>query len=212
MTYQKLIVIALLLSLCSNNHFAQQADYGSGAIKTTYGFLLVRNEPESYYTLEIRGKDVRAASTQYVIFNVDGKFLQILNVTKEQFLKNSKKEQADERAMLTAYRDWESQYLESTYKERLNVQSDWEKLPNGRQALAWQITVPESAHTNVKKQLYLCIVNGEHVMALQGLVTSEIAESDARQLLRDTLLTLKVSEQPIDLLKLQEAVRRGSEK
>ncbi|HEX8177975.1 MAG TPA: hypothetical protein VF525_00385 [Pyrinomonadaceae bacterium] len=213
MNYKKLTSTYLVVLLALTVTQAKpQADYGSGAIKTKDGFLLVWNAPNNYYTLEIKGKNVRQASTERVQFSVDGMFLQILTAPVKDFIEDAKRAKMNDRAILEAHRDWEVNFMESAYKEKLKVESAWQKLSNGKDALAWQITVPESAHSNVKKQVSLTSVKGDYVMMLGGVVTDTIEEHASQQLLLNTMETLKVSNEPIDLRKLQEATRKDAAK
>ena len=211
MNYKKIAAIAFLILCTASLSRAQKEDYGRGIIKTEYGFLHVWNEePDNYYTLEIRGKDIRQKSTEQIMLNVDGKSLQILTVPINKFLGDTKNIKLNERAILTAHQDWEFKYLEETYKEKLTKQSSWQKREGGGEALSWDIVVPASAKSNVTKQVFLTAVKGNYVMMLGGVVTSEIEESAARKLLTDTLATLKASDKPIDLNKLSEAIKKGS--
>jgi hypothetical protein len=209
MNGRKSIAITLIIFFVfANLHAGQQEDYGSGAIKTQYGFLLVWNAPNNYYMLEIKGKNVRQISTERVQFRVDGMFLQILTASTKDFLKDAQRQKLDDRAILEAHRDWEVKFMEGEYKEKLKVESSWHKLSNGKAALAWQIIVPESARSNVKKQTSLTLVKGDYVLMLGGIVTDTIEESASRQLLLDIAETLKPSDKPIDLRKLQESIRK----
>ena len=188
----------------------QQEDLESGAIKTSSGFLLVWNQPNNYYILEIKGKDVRQASTEHKFFSVDGMFLQIADVPIENFLQARKKQNLDDKAILESHREWEAKYMEGEYKAKLGIESSWQKLTNGKDALLWLASVPEGAKTNVKKQVYLTVVQRDYVLMLGGVVTSTITESATQQLLLKTIETLKTSDKPSDLQKLRDAIRKES--
>lgn len=210
LSYKKFAAIAFLILCTAITSQAQKEDYGNGAIKTEYGFLLIWNdEPDNYYTLEIRGKDVRQASTEQVYFNVDGMFLQILTVSIDKFLGDPKNIKLNERAILTAHQDWEFKYLEETYKEKLTKQSAWQKREGGGEALAWQINVPASAKSNVTKQLFLTSVKGNYILMLGAVVSDKVDENASKKLLTDTLATLKVNDKPTDLNKAAEAIKKG---
>jgi hypothetical protein len=210
MSYKKFAAIAFLILCTASISRAQKEDYGSGAIKTEYGFLHVWNEePDNYYTLEIRGKDIKRKSAEQIMFNVDGKMLQILTIPIEKFLGDPKNIKLNERAILNAHQDWEFKYLEETYKEKLTKQSSWQKRESGGEALSWDTNVPASAKSNVTKQVFLTAVKGNYVLMLGGVVTGDVEESAARKLLTDTLATLKPSDKPIDLTKLSEAIKKG---
>jgi len=187
-----------------------QPDYRSGAIKLASGYLLVWNQPNNYYVLEIKGKDVRQASTDRKFFNVDGMFLQIVDASISDFLEPANRKNLDDKAILEAHREWETKFMESEYKVKLKIESSWKNLPNGKDALLWQADVSHSAIGNVKKQVYLSVVQGDFVLLLGGAVTDKIEESATHQLLLSTLETLKTSDKPTDLQKLQEAIRKQS--
>ena len=195
------------LEVISDN---QQEDYRSGAIKSSRGYLVVWNQPNNYYVLEIKGKDVRQTSTERKFFSVDGMFLQIVDVPIADVLQTANRQKPEDKAILEAHRDWEAKFLEGEYKEKLKIESSWQKLSNGKDALLWQASVPESIKTNVKKQVYLSVVQGDYVLMLGGVVTDTIEESATQQLLRTTIETSKTSNKPTDLQKLRDTIRKES--
>ena len=212
MRFRKRLSIVLLsvFSLTTFRAVAQQDRFTSGIIKTDGGVLLVWNEPENYYTLEIKGEKVVSASSERLILIVDHKFLQILTVQTHSFIKDEHaRKQADQKFILTSHRDWEAQRIENTIKEKLNVQSSWQKLSNGKEALLWEYDMQAQAGRDVKKQMYLSVVKGNFVFMLNGAVTEKTSEAVVKQMLIDTLSTLKPSETPIDFKKAQESIQRG---
>lgn len=210
MIYRKLLILTLLSLFSTVYLFSQEKDFRSGAIKTNTGILLVWNEKDNYYTLEINGKEVQQTSNERIFFAVDGKFLQVLTVTKKSFLDKSKK-QPDEKSVLEAHRDWEINYLQDTYKDKnLKVESSWQKLSNGKEALLWQYETPLTAGGNIKKQMYLTVVKGDHVFMLNSGTTDKIDETAIRAMLIGVMSTLQPNEKPIDLKEIQEKIRRGN--
>lgn len=181
-------------------------DYRSGAIKSASGYLLVWNQPNNYYILEIKGKDVRQTSTERKFFSVDGMFLQIVEASVADVLPSAKRAELDDKAILNAHRDWEAKFMEDAYKAKLQVESTWRKLSNGKDALLWQASVPESAKSNVSKQVYLTVVTGDYVLVLGSAVTDTTGENAAQQLLLNTMETLKTSDKPTDLRKLRATI------
>jgi hypothetical protein len=138
-------------------------------------------------------------------FSVDGIFLQVLTPTVKSFLKD--KPISDARAILAAHRDWEAAYLEGEYKSKLTIESFPQKLANGEEALLWQFDVPASAKSNVKKQTYLTVVKGDHLLALGSVVTDSISAKSSHRLLLLTALSLRSNSQPTDLAKIQELLK-----
>lgn len=188
----------------------QQEDYRSGAIKTSSGYLVVWNASPNYYILEIKGKDVRQTSTERKFFSVDGLFLQIVDAPIEDVIQAAKRQNLNDKAILEAHRDWEVKFMEGEYKAALKPESSWQKLTNGKDALLWQTNVPESVNGNVRKQIYLTVVNGQYFLTLGGVVTDTTDESAVKQLLLTTIETLKASDKPTDLQKLRDAIRKKS--
>jgi len=117
----------------------QQEDHRSGAIKTSSGYLLVWNEPNNHYILEIKGKDVRQTSTERKFFSVDGMFLQIVDVPLENVLQAAKRQDLDDKAILEAHRDWEAKFMEGEYKAKLKIESSWQKVPNHEVTLSLEM-------------------------------------------------------------------------
>ena len=185
-------------------------DLRSGTIKTLSGYLLVWNQRNNYYILEIKGKDVRQTSTERKFFSVDGMFLQIVDAPIDNVVEAVKRTSLDDKAILEAHRDWEAKYLAEEYKAKLEITSSWQKLSNGKDALLWGATLPETAKGNVKKQVYLTMVKGDYILMLGGAVTDTIGENATQQLLLTTIETLKTSDKPTDLQKLRDAARKES--
>lgn len=198
----KFTLFLLFVSLFCLTVSAQEKELPSGAIKSVCGYLVVWNEPGNFYTLKVDGNDVRQLPTEQIQFNVDGMPLQVVTPTIKSFLKD--REKADAKAVLAAHRDWEAKYLEGQYKEKLKIESFPQKLPNGEEALLWQIDVPKSAKSNVKKQTYLTTVKGDHIFMLSSIVSDKISEKLSHKLLFVTILGLKAGDKPMDLEIIQK--------
>ncbi len=202
----KLILTLSFIPLFCFVTFAQEKEeLPSGAIKTICGYLLVWNEPGNYYTLKIEGTDVRQTSDEQIQFNVDGMFLQVVTPAIKSFLKD--REKHDAKAILSAHRDWEVKFLEGEYKEKLKIESFPQTFANGDEALLWQIEIPKSAKSNVKKQTYLTLVKGDHIFMLGSIVTDNISEKLSHKLLLVTALGLKAGDGPTDLDVIQKYLK-----
>jgi hypothetical protein len=199
------ILFICLPLFCINTSAQEKEDFPSGAVKMDCGYLLVWNEAGNYYTLKIDGSDVRQTSTEQIQFSVDGVFLQVVTPTIKSFLKDRGK--LDAKGILAAHRDWEANFLEGEYKEKLKIESFPQKMANGEEALLWQFDVPKSAGGNVKKQTYLTLVKGEYILMLGSIVTDKISENSSRRLLQLTALGLQRSDKPTDLGKIQALLK-----
>ena len=212
MKLEKFFAASLLLLISTWSVFASRQPDGNGiaAIKTNDGFLVVWNQPDIHFTLGVRGKDVRLMNrpeTGSIPFNVDGVVFQIQTVATSKFVKNARKQKLSDQSILFAHRDWESQYLEQTVGEKLNLPSTPQKLSNGSQALIWKYDKPK---TRGSEQMYLTIVSGANVVILNGVISGRNTESVVRQQLLNTISTLTVSQRPIDALKLRESLQRNT--
>lgn len=207
-------VILLLLALTMSVRASQQEN-GINAVKTVDGFVLVWNQPGVHFTLAVRGKDIRPlTSTEHVFFNVDGVIFQVQSVATSEFMKDAQKKKPDDKSILLAHWDWESQFIESSLLgKKLKVQTAPQKLSNGSEALIWKFDMPEmpeGAQSSAKSQIYLTVVSGDHVILLNGVVEGEISEDTVQKFLLDTVSTLKASPKPINLRELQESIRKGN--
>lgn len=207
----KIIAFAcLILFIAALNLFAQD-DEQSGMVKTKDGFLVVWNEPGNNFTIEIKGSEVRPASNeQGLLFFVDNKFLQIKTVAKKEFLKETADKNLDDKAVLTAHRDWETDYLNGVFQETLKVNSSWQKLPNGKEALLWNFDMPAKLQSDAKKQIYLVITKGDFILLLNSVVTDTVNEETVKKFLLDTITTLKPSDKPISLKAIQEQILKDN--
>jgi hypothetical protein len=209
MRVRNFFVIVSLALLLSGIARANRQEYRTAAIKTANGALLVWNQPDNYFTLEIKGKDVRPNnSSPEVFFKVDGIIIQFQSALISQFVKDADKAGRKIQSILMAHRDWEAQYAGSMFGKKLDVQSSPVKLKNGSEALFWKFDMPDGFNREAKKQLYLVVVNSGYVIVLNGVVTEQTKEEDVRQLLIRTVETLKVSSKPFDLKELTETIRR----
>jgi len=209
MRYTKIIALTLFVLLFATNLHAQDDEQG-GMLKTDKGILIVWNEPDNNYTLEIKGSQIRPIQDKHLMFIADGKFLQLMTVPKKDVLTKTQMKDLDDKDILIAHRDWEAQYLNSVFKETLKIGWSWLKLPNGSEVLWWSFEMPSKAKSEAKKQIYLTISKGDHILLLNSAVTDEVDEKTAQQFLIDTMTTLKTSKKPLSLKKAQEQILKGN--
>jgi hypothetical protein len=205
-----LIITCALAFLAVANIHAQTAEQ-SGLIKTAGGFLVVSNEPGNYYTIEVNGKNVEADRDHPMWFKVNGKFFQVVTARKKDFLKDAGDKTLDDRAVLAAHQQWESDYIGDTLGAKLKVGSQYLKLASGMEAVAWSFDMPlVDARQTAKRQLYLAVVKRDHVLVLNTVVEANDDEKSLQKLLIDTMNTLKPSDKPLPLEKAREQVLKGN--
>ncbi len=202
------MVFILMLSVIAVS--AQDGEQ-SGMIKSAKGVLVVWNEPGNYFTIEVVGNSIKpAGEPPPILFQVDGMFLQIQTTETEPFLKDSKIKNPDDKTILSAHRDWEANYSEGIFGSKVKVDSEWIKLPNGSDALAWGFDIPKKFIADNKssatRQLFLTVVKRGRVFVLNSAVEANNDEKKLRKLMGDTLNTMKSSDKPLSLKAAAEQV------
>ena len=218
------LLVGLALSVCLTENAANaalrtghrvaevtpQQEDGWAAIKTDEGLLFVWNLNGLYFTLAIKGKEVKPINDpDHIFFNVDGRILQIQLASIKDFAPDAKQKKLDDKLILAAHRDWEANFIEGLLKSKLRVQTFNAKLSNGGAALMWQYDMPEGMNAEWKKQLYVTAVKKDHVLMLNSTATAAISDADGRKFLMDTIATFKPSTTPIDVKQLSESIRKG---
>jgi hypothetical protein len=185
----------------------QQED-GWAAIKTDDGILFVWNVRGLYFSLAVKGKEIKPLDDpEHIFFSVDGRVLQIQLAAINNFAPDAKEKKLDDKAILVAHRDWESKYIEDLLHRKLTVRTFNTKLSNGNDALMWQFDMPEGTNSDVQKQLYLTLVTKDYVLLLNSEAHANLPDGDGRKFLLDTIATLKISATPIDVQKLSNSIK-----
>jgi hypothetical protein len=187
----------------------QQED-GWVAIKTNEGILFVWNVRGLYFTLTIKGKEIKPLEDpEHIFFNVDGMIFQVQLASIRDFAPDAKEKKLDDKSILAAHRDWESKFIEGLLGSKLTVRAFNAKLSSGSDASLWQFDMPAGMNAEAKKQVYLTIVSKDYVLLLNSVATATTSDDVARKFLLDTIATLKISPTPIDITKLSESIRNG---
>ena len=214
-----LLVSVALITIVSSANAAAPAGYslitqedGWTALKTDDGILFVWNRTGLHFTLSVKGKDIRPMNDpNNIFFVVDGLILQIQSLPISNFAPDARKNKLDDKTILLAHRDWESGFLETELLHtKIKVKSATEKLSAGIDALIWQYDLPENLkNPDATGQMYLTRVAQDYVILLNAVTSPAVTESAARRFLLDTIATLKISQDRIDIKKLQEAILKG---
>jgi len=218
-----LAVLALVVMVCSadartirpdddGNRSLTTQDNGWTALKTDDGILFIWNRRALGFTLSIKGKDIRPLNDpNNIFFTVDGLVFQIQSLPISNFAPDAGKNKLDDKSILLAHRDWESKFLEDELlHSKLALKSSSEKLSSGGEVLLWQFDLPEKfKNPDAKTQMYLTIVAKDYVILLNSVVSDSGSEAAVRKFLLDVMTSLKFSSDPIDVKKIQEAIRKG---
>ena len=185
----------------------QQED-GWATIKTDDGILFVWNVRGLYFSLAVKGKEIKPIDDpEHIFFSVDGRVLQIQLATINNFAPDAKEKKLDDKAILVAHRDWESKYIEELLHRKLTVRTFNTKLSSGNDALMWQFDMPDGMNAEVQKQLYLTLVAKDYVLMLNSEANANLPDGEGRKFLLDTIATLKISATPIDVQKLSNSIK-----
>lgn len=202
---------ALTSPTVSNPHLATLEEEGWTAITTADGVLFVWNAHNLYFTLLLKGKEIKPFDDpEHIFFSVDGKVLQIQLSSIANFAPDAKEKKLSERAILAAHRDWESKFIGDMLHSSVRVQTFNAKLSNGKEATMWQFDMPEALRAEATKQLYLTLIQNDYVLMLNTEATASTADTEGRKFLLDTIATLKLSPTPIDVKKLSDSIRAGA--
>ena len=205
----RIIEAAIFSILILSIGLSAQTEEQSGMIKTAKGVLIVWNEPGNYFTIEVKGENITGAQRPLML-QVDGRFFQIQTAEKKEFLKNPNDKTLDDKAILEAHRDWEQVYLTGVLKSEIKIESEPFKLPGGQDVIGWSFKMPKVATIQpVRKQLYLSVVKRDHVLVLNTALEDEAESGGAKELLLQTLLTLKATDKPLSLQKASEMVKKN---
>jgi hypothetical protein len=111
--------------------------------------------------------------------------------------------------VLAAHRDWESKYIEGLLKSKLTLHSFSVNMSALGPASLWEYDMPEGMNAEAKTEVYVTVVRGDFVVMLNCEATTTTPEVEVRKFLLDTMATLKISSDPIDVQKLSESIRAG---
>lgn len=188
-----------------------QDDDGWATIKTVEGAIFVWNARGLYFSLGIKGAEIKPLDDpEHIFLSVDGRVLQIQLAAIKNFAPDAKEKKLDDKAILAAHRDWESKYIEELIHSKLTLRTFNAKLSNGSDASMWQFDMPAGLNTQAEKQLYLTLVAKDYVLMLNSEANATISDADGRKFLLDTIASLKFSPTPIDVKKLSESIGAGN--
>lgn len=212
-----IVAAALLLAACvlpastsAATLISLPQDEGWATIKTAEGALFVWNAQGLYFSLALKGAEIKPLEDpEHIFLSVDGRVLQIQIAAIKNFAPDAK-EKLDDKAILAAHRDWESKYIEQLINSKLTLRTFNAKLSNGNDASMWQFDMPTGMNAKAQKQLYLTLVAKDYVLMLNSEASAAISDADGRKFLLDTIATLKFSPTPIDVKKLSESISAGN--
>lgn len=206
----RLIVSVMAIFLLSLMISAQQKQsFGKASIKTNYGYLFISNTKEKSFTFEIRGKDVKPMTGgNNPMFTVDGKFFQVVIADTKNFVPDGKK--LNEMEILELHKIWESDYLSEVYGKKLELIIEKVSVKDFT-TMFWGFERP-MPNQKIDRDYFLTKVVGKNVLVLSSSLNVGEKVSDYQKFLVEMMETLKISDEPFDITKLAEEIRKEASK
>ncbi|MBX7054984.1 MAG: hypothetical protein K1X36_08525 [Pyrinomonadaceae bacterium] len=196
---KRTLLLTFLTLLFAAGALAQQF-----SIKTDYGYLFVQNDPVRSFTVEIRGKSVKAETeSENPAFTIDGILVQIVFADTKDFGAPIKGLPDDR--ILDIHRKWETDYLSGPFEAQLKVTSAFKTIA-GRSANIWSFTRPKF-NEEFDRDCFVTVVVGTHVMGLSSPITKSEKLERYTDLLTAIVSTIKLSDKPFDIDELASKFR-----
>ncbi|MEO0776201.1 MAG: toxin-antitoxin system YwqK family antitoxin [Bacteroidota bacterium] len=182
----------------------REFNYRSGSIFMGNSYLVVVNEKESFFSVEVKGDRVSPRWTNGVSsYTVDGDLLQIFNYPIQSAIESASAD-LDEAELLRLFQVSEQEVLREKYGPELTVEHTLRQTPSGEPYLEWSFRVPASypqreGAQKVVAEHFLSIICHKQVLNLRSIVIQEEDPSRIRQLLERTAATLQIKKDRIDL-------------
>lgn len=157
------------------------------------GVVLLSDKPGCYYTLDIHGRSVLPAgmeSSPNPLFNADGKFLQVITVSAEEFRGTAKMSDEEFLRKQLAY---EADFHKLKVAE---IKVEVTALPGGKKALFWTFRPPMP---NAREQAFLTIRSTDHAIVFGSALEPPQTLKEIRSFLLETAATFHRSETPMTL-------------
>ena len=203
----RVLGISLLLGLCLNAPIVAQARLGPTAIKISDGhtMLTINSEVDSLL-LELKGQKVELKATSNVpIFNIDGKLVQIVTAEIGNFVTGA--ERPADSGILEKHKVWESDYA-SEHFGKLQVESEALSV-NNTASLFWGFKRTK-LNESYDRDYFLTRVVGKNVLVLSSPLKPGESVAEYKTFLVRVMETLRLSDKPIDIVKIAEDVRKSA--
>ena len=177
-------------------------NYRSGSIHVPGGYLQVFNEVESFFIVNIQAEEVLPKKNLEITYIYDGKVLQLFNTPISVF--DASDVLDNDETTLTAYQQFEADYLRKETKYDIEVQSEFFKNNQGQTCLHWYFKSPESEAEEqkprtVQEEHYVSLVCNKQVLNLHSIVTNSDKQEDIVIMLKKLASQVTVEKERIDL-------------
>jgi len=178
-------------------------NYRSGSIHIPDGYLQVFNEKESFFTLEVKGKDVSPRKSIDIVYILDGLFLQLFNYSSSLFV-DSLNTNPSGKEVLEIYLEQEADLIRKKTEYDIVVQTDWFTTADGREAVHWSFKSPSSEDEEqkprtVQEEHYVSLLCNKQILNLYGIVTNSDKPEEVIAMLKKLASTVKIKPERIDI-------------
>ncbi len=186
----------------------QTQDFRSAGIRTAYGFVQVFNHKNSHFSVKVKGKNVRTINNGNISFMADGKLIQLLSIPIKGLNLAS---DANTETILRKTMQSEMQNAESDLKIKLDATQKMEPSQANGKYLHWSFEHPTKNNQvrRVLEEHYLAIPCKDRVLIISGVVTNQHNSSEVIALLKSTLNTLQIANDPIDLNAIRATILKN---
>jgi hypothetical protein len=206
-TFQTLLLSLLVLAFFVSAK-AQGNENQTVIMQTQDGILVVSNNGDVSFAIEFKGKDFKPLEHQNIMFTVDGRVVQFVQVANSEFAKPATKTPIDQE-LLIMHKDWEGKYLNDSLKSNAVVKFENAILTGNRAALFWEYPMPAKENQQVISQLFLTTVVGKSLAVLNVVLEKADTKQAARDYMTKSLSSLKTSPKPFDLNAISARIRSG---
>lgn len=201
------LLLPLAISAFTGVARAQGKELGSFSIYTGDGFLFVRNANGKSFSMEIKGATKALKGGPNPAFDLGGKTLQVAIVPFSNFTARV----TEGTDVLDLHKTWESSYLKTEiFQEELKIES--EKITLGdRKALFWGFKRPKYL-VEYDRDYFLATAVGEQIISISSPIKPAESVADYKKLFSAVFSTIKVSDEPFDIGKIADEIRKGTYK
>ncbi len=185
-----------------NGTLIKDINYRSGSLHIPGGYLQVFNEAESFFIVNVQAEEVLPKKNLEITYIYDGKVLQLFNTSISVFDASAPLD--NEEAILTAYQQFETDYLRKETKYNIEVQSEFFKNNQGQTCLHWYFKSPESEAEEqkprtVQEEHYVSVICNKQVLNLHSIMTNSDKQEDIIIMLKKLASQVTIMEERIDL-------------
>ncbi|MFK7807217.1 MAG: toxin-antitoxin system YwqK family antitoxin [Saprospiraceae bacterium] len=178
-------------------------NYRSGSVRLSDGYLQVFNEKESFFTVALKGEEVRPLKSIDIVYIVDEMFLQLFNYSTSLFIDTLNTTQS-EKETLEQFIEKEAALIREKTEYDIQVQTKWLKTKGGKDALYWYFKSPSSEDEvqeprTVQEEHYVSLICNKQILNCYGIVTNSDKRENVIAMLENLINNVEIKPKRIDI-------------